>query len=179
MKYLFILFIVCCTGCANDTNSRREIPDDSITFIWTNKDTASIQKYGLQHEGMLYRYTKPGESFSLLYDSARQQWLFRDKYDSSALFLEKEEVFTVNSTYHTISKLILNKGVTDGEMTYIVDNTAGLLVMRSNTWRRELYYKTDDLQMSALILRIVTDEEFYPNANDTSGVKFTMPSANY
>lgn len=64
-------------------------------------------------------------------------------------------------------------------MTYMVDHTAGLLVMKSNTWPRALYRKTDDLQLSALILRIVTDNEFFPNAKDTSRVKLMMPHAKY
>jgi hypothetical protein len=107
------------------------------------------------------------------------QWLFRDKYDSSILFLEKEEVFTLNGAHHTISKLISGKGTADGEMTYIVDRTAGLLALKSNTWRYAMYRKTDDLQLSALILRIVTEEEFYLNHKDTAGAKFTTPRMNY
>jgi hypothetical protein len=177
MKYFLFLVIVCCGGCVNNTNtaSRQTVSEDSLTFIWTKKDSVAMRRYSLSHQYMVYHTTKPGESFSLLYDSVQHQWLFRDEYDSSTLFLEREEVFTVNGVNYNISKLILNKGATDGEMTYIVDKTAGLLAVKSNTWRYAMYRKTDDLRLSALILRIITDEEFYPNQKDTTGPKFATP----
>lgn len=151
----------------------------TLTFIWTRKDSVALRRYSFTHQDMVYHSRKPSESFSLLYDSLQQQWLFRDGYDSSRLSLEREVVFTVNGVNYTISKLILNKSVTDGEMTYIVDKMAGLLAMKSNTRRYAMYRKTDDLRLSALILRIITDEEFYPNQKDTNGPKFTIPGIHY
>ena len=177
MRFFLLLTIVCFGGCVNNTNtaSRQAVSEDSLTFIWMKRDSVAIRRYNLTQD-MAYHTTKSAESFSLLYNSLQQQWLFRDEYDSSTLFLEKEEVFIVNGVNYTISKLILNKGATDGEMTYFVDKTAGLLAMKSNTWRYAMYRKTDDLRLSALILRIITDEEFYPNQKDTAAPKFTTPS---
>lgn len=181
MKYLLFLVVVFCGGCVNHTNIalRETVSEDSIAFIWTKKDSVAMHRYSLTHHDMLYHAARPGDSFSLLYDSTQKQWLFRGEYDSSTLFLEKEEVFTVNGVNYTISKLILNKGVTDGEMTYIVDKTAGLLAIKSNTWRYAMYRKTDDLRLSALILRIITDQEFYPNQEDAAGSGFATPGPHY
>lgn len=136
----------------------------------------TFRRYCLTHQDMVYHTARAGESFSLFYDSLQQQWLLKDQYDSSMLFLEKEEVFTVNGVNYLISKLILNKGVTDGEVTYIVDSKIGLLAMKSNTWKYAMYRKTDDLRLSALILRIITDEDFYPNQKETAGSKFATPT---
>jgi len=181
MKYLLFFVILCCGGCVSDGNtvSSHTISVDSLTFIWTRKDSVALRRYSFTQQDKVYHSKKPGESFSLLYDSLQQQWLFRDGYDSSRLSLEREVVFTLNGVNYTITKLILNKGAIDGEMTYIVDKIAGLLAIKSNTQRYAMYRKTDDLQLSALILRIITDEEFYPNQKDTTGTKFTIPGIHY
>lgn len=181
MKYFLFFVILSCGGCVNDTNkaSQHTISEDSLSFIWTRKDSVALRRYRFTHQDMVYHSKKPSESFSLLYDSVQQQWVFQDGYDSSRLSLEREVFFTVNGVNYAISKLILNKGATDGEMTYIVEKTAGLLAIKSNTWRYAMYRKTDDLRLSALILRIITDEEFYPNQKDTTGPKFTPPGIHY
>ena len=69
--------------------------------------------------------------------------------------------------WYNVSKLILNKGLTDGEATYIVEKNAGLLLTKSNTWRYGMFRKTDDPHLAAVIYSVITDRDFYDN--DTTG----------
>lgn len=178
---LVYLCLLSSSGCINEIDATNIPSDknDSLSFIWAHKDSIAIQKYGISHKSRSYSITRYDHSFSLQYDSLTHQWLYKDQIGSSILSLEKEETFILNHTAFNIQKLMLDKGVVDGEMVFIVDATVGLLVMKSNTWRYTSYLKTDNMMLSALILRIITSEECYSNNRDSSHIKFVMPRINY
>lgn len=170
MKYLLILLMVCLAACMERTSVKSDpkMQADSVSFFRTHKDSVTVLKFGLHRENMLYSCTSDRESFTLLYDSVQQKWLYKDRVDSGTMYVEKENAYKENGTWYKVSKLILNKGVTDGESTYIVEKNAGLLVTKSNTWRYAMFRKTEDPHLAAVIYRVITDRDFYDN--DTTGM---------
>ncbi len=168
----FLIFLIAifasCTRRSNIKTIQKE-PEDSISFFWTYKDSVTILKFGFNREKMQYSCTDPRESFTLFYDSVQQKWLFKDRVDSCTMYVEKEDGYNENGTWYHVSKLILDKGVTDGEVTYVVEKKAGLLARKSNTWRYAMFRKTDDAHLAAIMYRVISDRDFYDN--DTAGMR--------
>jgi hypothetical protein len=185
---VIIVFFLALVSCTNDVRKERSLlpvsgQEEDFTFIKVNKDTSFFCNYAFHHEKggeERFNYNSKQEAFTLIYDSLKKEWLHVIKNDTSKLELEQERSYTINNNEFKVYKLIEDKGITDGELSYFIDVKLGLLIVKSNTWRSSLFIQSrgandNDLVLSALMFRILTDKDFYRNKSVSSDIDFTPP----
>ena len=187
-RIISILYIISLFACTNNStesvHAPKQIePRDSLTFIHIHKDVAYTQAYKIEHltgDTDTYRYTSGKERFSILFDRKSNKWIGAFSSDITTLYVEQTKHYTINHSDFEVYKLIRDKGVTDGEMSYFFTKSIGLLISKSNTWRSASFlkdnYNTDmDIKIKSLIFEITSDAEFFDNKIPEPGVKFIPP----
>jgi hypothetical protein len=157
------------------------------SFSAIEKDSAYLTSYQFnkveQPNGIIVfsYYGNEHNNFVVWCDTSKKKYkgVFA-KADTVALELESEKIYSVNGKDFKLLKLVRNKGVTDGEITYFFTTDIGLLVSKSNTWRigQVLNPNKDDsdyVRLTALLYRVLTDEEIFKNPMPESKIKFTQP----
>lgn len=126
-------------------------------------------------------YDNDSNNFVVSCDTSKKKYkgIF-NKVDTVVFALEDEKIYSVNGKNFKLLKLIRNKGITDGEISYFFSTDVGLLVSKSNTWRigQVMVPNKDDsdyVRLTALMYRVLTDEELFNNPIPQSKNKFTDP----
>ncbi|WP_026750532.1 hypothetical protein [Sediminibacterium sp. C3] len=126
-------------------------------------------------------YDNDSNNFVVSCDTSKKKYngIF-NKVDTVVFALEDEKIYSVNGKNFKLLKLIRNKGITDGEISYFFSTDVGLLVSKSNTWRigQVMVPNKDDsdyVRLTALMYRVLTDEEMFNNPIPQSKNKFTDP----
>lgn len=190
-----LIILLCCIvfcSCQNKGNDETQVKavhenDSSKLFSAIEKDSAYFVRYQfskrINPNGVTdYVYNSNSEKgFVILCDSASRNFkLIINSKDTSVLFFETDRFYTVNGKDYKVVKLISDKGVTDGEASYFISQDFGLLLSRSNTWRigKVLNPERDSneyLQLTALLYKVLTDEELFKNPIPAPKIKFTPP----
>ncbi|RXK80483.1 hypothetical protein [Filimonas effusa] len=156
-------------------------------FSTIDKDSAYFSSYQFSKKvsetGVVnYAYSSSeAESFIISCDTTSKYFtLLSDGSDTIRLYNGGERDYAINGRVYGVLKLVADKGVTDGEISYFVSIDFGLLLMKSNTWCMGKVLNpekenTRRLQMTALLYRVMTDEEFLNDAKPESKIKFTSP----
>lgn len=126
-------------------------------------------------------YDNDSNNFVVRCDTSKKKFkgIF-NKVDTVIFALEAEKIYSVNGKDFKLLKLIRNKGITDGEISYFFSTDIGLLVSKSNTWRMGQVMDpnkddSDYVRLKALLYRVLTDEEMFKNSIPESKIKFTQP----
>lgn len=126
-------------------------------------------------------YDNDSNNFVVRCDTSKKKFkgIF-NKVDTVIFALEAEKIYSVNRKDFKLLKLIRNKGITDGEISYFFSTDLGLLVSKSNTWRMGQVMDpnkddSDYVRLKALLYRVLTDEEMFKNPIPESKIKFTQP----
>ncbi len=126
-------------------------------------------------------YDNDSNNFVVRCDTSKKKFkgIF-NKVDTVIFALEAEKIYSVNGKDFKLLKLIRNKGITDGEISYFFSTDLGLLVSKSNTWRMGQVMDpnkddSDYVRLKALLYRVLTDEEMFKNPIPESKIKFTQP----
>ncbi len=126
-------------------------------------------------------YDNDSNNFVVRCDTSKKKFkgIF-NKVDTVIFALEAEKIYSVNGKDFKLLKLIRNKGITDGEISYFFSTDIGLLVSKSNTWRMGQVMDpnkddSDYVRLKALLYRVLTDEEMFKNPIPESKIKFTQP----
>lgn len=164
-------------------------PNDSIKlFSAIEKDSAYFIHYQFnkqvnQSGAVAYTYkSNDARKFIIVCDTASKKfWLIGNEKDTTSLYFEGNRFYTVNGADYKVLKLVSDKGVTDGEISYFVSINFGLLLSKSNTWRigkilNPEKSNSEYLQLTALLYKVLAEEEeFYKNPIRESKIKFTPP----
>lgn len=187
---LFCCIISCsCQNKHNEESQAKAVPEnDSLKlFSAIEKDSVYFIRYQfskrVNSNGVTdYVYNSKNEKgFVIVCDTASQSCkLITNNKDTSILSFETNRFYTVNGKDYKVVKFISDKGVTDGEASYFISPDFGLLLSRSNTWLigKILNPEKDNneyLQLTALLYKILTDEELFKNTIPESKMKFTPP----
>jgi hypothetical protein len=183
---LFTIFFSC-TQERSKENKQEPAPeiDSSNSFSVIEKDSAYILNYRISKQilpngTIVFRYRGDKEIFAFLYDTVNG--VYKEIYaetDTVILDLDVEKFYSVNGKDFKLLKLIADKNVTDGAISYFFNPEIGLLISKSNTWRMGKILnpdknRNDYLQITALLFKVLTDEEMFkppiPNIK-----KFTPP----
>lgn len=180
-----ILFLV--ASCNEDNQQGVSVRPVGLTksFSIIIKDSSSLMNYQFKKDylhsgGIVFSYRSDGDSFDLLCDTSRK--LYRAVFDKDTvnLDLEAEKTYIVNGYPFHLIKAVRDKGVTDGEVSYFLESNYGLLISRSNTWRNARIINPEGagknyVELTALLYRILTDEDVFKNPVPDSGLNFTVP----
>lgn len=180
----FILFASC-----KEQNSRQELSqqkaDSTRSFTVIEKDSAYPVNYHFNKEALptgdvVFSYSSDKDHFGLLCDTIKKTYRGIFKKDTTMLVQEAEKVYTVNEQVFRVVKLVRDKGVTDGEVSYFWDTNRGLLISKSNTWRIAFIFNPekddkDYIALTALLYEVMTDEEIFRNPVPDSPIQFTTP----
>lgn len=104
-----------------------------------------------------------------------------NKKDTISLYYESFRFYNVNGEDYKVSKLILDKDVTDGEESYFLSDDFGLLFCKSNTWRISKVLdpeknNSEYLKLTTILYKVLTDEEFFKGPLPKRSIKrFTRP----
>jgi hypothetical protein len=194
MFRLFILF--CCMflySCKSDESNTSPKPIKSHTndslklFSAIEKDSTyfvscqfskQITKGGVIN--YIYNSNEAG-SFIIACDTTNKYFeLMANSSDTTLLYSEGERFYTINGKEYKVLKLVADKGVIDGEVSYFVSIDFGLLLSKSNTWRIGKILNAgsennERLQLTALLYRVLTEDDFFKNPEPESKIKFTPP----
>lgn len=194
MFRLIILF--CCMviySCNGNENNSKPQPNTSHTndslklFSAIEKDSTYFIGYQFSkqvtNDGVInYIYnSKEAGSFIIACDTATKYFkLIANNNDTTLLYNEGDRFYTINGKEYKVVKLVADKGVTDGEVSYFVSIDFGLLLNKSNTWRMGKILNPEKennerLQLTALLYRVTTEEDFFKNPEPASKIKFTPP----
>lgn len=193
-KLLISLCVVCCFSCKEKENRKENLQNLLVqknrvvqSFSVIEKDSAYLTSYQFnkleQPNGIIVfnYYENDRNNFVVWCDTSKKKYkgVFT-KADTVALDLESEKIYSVNGKNFKLLKLVRNKGVTDGEITYFFTADIGLLVSKSNTWRvgQVINPNKDDsdyVRLTALLYRVLTDEDVFKNSMSESKIKFTQP----
>ncbi len=188
---LFCCIIFCsCQNKGNDGAQAKAVNENDSLKLFSAiiKDSAYFIRYQFSKRvnanGIIdYVYNSSSEKgFAILCDTASKSFkLITNGRDTSVLSFETDRFYTVNGKDYKVVKLISDKGVTDGEVSYFISPDFGLLLNRSNTWRigkvlsSEKDNSNENLQLTALLYKLLTDEEFFKNPIQEPKIKFTPP----
>lgn len=193
---MFRLIIPCCIffySCKENKSDDKlqkvaSHPNYSVTlFSAIEKDSAYFISYQFNkqvNQGGAVAYTynsNDARKFIILCDTISEKFkLIGNEKDTTLLYFEGDRFYTVNGSDYKVLKLISDKGVTDGEVSYFFSIDFGLLVTKSNTWRIGKILNPENtnskyLQLTALLYKVLADEEFFKNPIPESKRKFTPP----
>lgn len=187
---LFCMFLYSCKGDKSNTKSQSIIlhaTDSLKLFSAIENDSTYFIKYQFNTQtakgGVIYFMYNSNEavSFVLACDTATKNFkLIVNSKDTTLLYNEGERFYTINGTDFKVLKLVLDKGVTDGEVSYFVSIDFGLLISKSNTWRigkilNPEKENNEQLQLTALLYRVLTEDDFLKAPVPESKIKFTPP----
>lgn len=185
---LFVAFCSCQETGVNTAKVQTAQEQDSLKFFSAiENDSVYFIKYQfyrrVNSNGVInYAYNgNSNDSFVVICDTTRGIFnLIINNKDTSLLFFETYKDYTINGDNYKIIKLVLDKGTTDGEVSYFVSLDFGLLLCRSNTWRvaNVLNPEKDGrnyLPMTALLYNVLTDKELLTNQVPKSSIQFTLP----
>lgn len=189
ISFCCILFYSCQDNKNNNNPQVLAVANnDSIkSFTAVEKDSAYFISYQFSKQtnrigAAVYVYNNDDEKgFIILSDTASKSFkLITNKRDTLILSFESDRIYTVNSKSYKVLKLIADKGVTDGEVSYFFNPEIGLLLSKSNTWRigkilNPEKNNSDYLELTALFYKVLTDEEFYKTPTPQAEIKFTPP----
>jgi hypothetical protein len=167
------------------SNSRLPISEttEHFTFIKINKDSVFTCSYRVERNNShktVFSYHSEIDTFSFIYDSQRDSWVYISNKDTSQLLLEQDRIYSINNNDFKVYKVIRDSGSIDGELSYFLNIDFGLLIVKSNTWRSSFFAnstgkKDDDLLLSALLFHTLTDEYFYTNEKRSTDIDFIIP----
>lgn len=194
MFKLIILF--CCMflySCKGDKSNTKPQPTTSHTndslklFSAIEKDSTYFISYQFSKQitkgGVLnYIYNSDeARSFIIACDTTTKYFkLMANSSDTTLLYHEDDRFYTINGKEYKVLKLVADKGITDGEVSYFVSIDFGLLLSKSNTWRigkviNPEKENNERLQLTVLLYRVLTDDNFFKNPEPESKIKFTPP----
>lgn len=191
---IFSLCFICCFSCKEKGNHKENqhgslVQKNGVVKLFSiiEKDSAYLASYQFNKSDkpngiiVFSYYGNDRNNFAVWCDTLTKNYkgVFT-KADTVALDLESEKIYSVNGKDFKLLKLIRNKGVTDGEITYFFTTDIGLLISKSNTWRegQVLNPNKDDsdyVRLTALLYRVLTDEDIFKNQMTESKIKFTQP----
>jgi hypothetical protein len=165
-------------------SSQAEV-DSSVSFSIIEKDSAYTVNYKLHKKEpakgtIVFTYSGSSNSFTLWCDTTRKIYKEITGSDTTVLEMEKEEIYEINGERFQVLKLVGNKNATDGEMLYFLEPEIGLLITKSVTWRLGEIINPDQdhidyVRLTALLFRILTDEENFNRMSPVNKIKFTVP----
>ncbi|KIC89106.1 hypothetical protein [Flavihumibacter sp. ZG627] len=159
--------------------------DTLVSFSIIKKDSVHIVNYHLERKIMngklfAFHYTSKEDEFILVCDTSRNSYSgIYEKNDTAIFDLEQTKYYTINGNDFKVLKLIGDKNVTDAAFSVFLSIDFGLLLSKSNTWSSAKVLCVDkgnsrSDQLSALLYRMQTDEDFFPNPIPNIN-KFTPP----
>ena len=189
-KYLlYVLLFVMFVGCANDNYKNKAAQpgdkvDTVVSFSIIRKDSTRISNYYFNRKIMLdgmvaFNYLSKADTFAIFFDASGKRFEAKFGSDTGQFELDKTKYYTINGKDFKVLKLVGDKNVTDGAFSLFVNAELGLLLNKSNTWRaakvmvpekNSPYYA----EVTALLYRMQTDEEFFGNSIPDIK-KFTTP----
>lgn len=187
---LSCMFLYSCNGDKSNTKSQSIIlhaTDSLKIFSAIENDSTYFIKYQFNKQiakgGVLnYSYnSNEAGSFIITCDTATKYFkLVANSSDTVLLYNEGDRFYTINGKEYKVLKLVADKGVTDGELSYFVSIDFGLLLSKSNTWRigkvlNPEKENNERLQLTALLYRVLTEDDFFKNPEPESKIKFTPP----
>jgi hypothetical protein len=170
-----VQFVSCNTGTENrNTGSVQKNDTLLLSFSVINKDSAHVVNYRFEKlpgdgQGFSFNYANESDSFTLLLDTSKGN--YSGKFGGGGvvnLDLEGAKFYTINGSSFKVLKLVGDKNMTDGAFSIFLSPDFGLLVSKSNTWRTAKVIcpnksGSNYVQLSVLLYRVQTDEEFFPN----------------
>lgn len=189
IPFCFIFFYSCQENKSDDKLQKVTThQNDSVKlFLAIEKDSAYFISYRFnkqvnQSGTVAYTYnSNDARKFIIVCDTASKKFkLIGNEKDTTLLSFEGDRFYTVNGADYKVLKLILDKGVTDGEVSYFFSIDFGLLLSKSNTWRIGKILNPEKsnskyLQLTALLYKVLTEEDFLKNPIPESKIKFTPP----
>ncbi len=189
VSFCCILFYSCQDKKNNDEPQvlMTQKNDSLISYSAIEKDSAYFVNYEFNKQinsvGIAtYVYNSNDErGFIIVCDTANNNFkLVINKKDTAILSFESDRFYTVNGKDYKVLKLVSDKGVTDGEVSYFLNIDFGLLLSKSNTWRIGKILNPEKgnseyLQLTALLYKVLTEEEFLKNPIPKTIMKFTPP----
>lgn len=182
------VFFMSCKDRGNENDTPRALQmgaDSSLSFSVIEKDSVYAVNYRLHKQELangiiVFTYSGSSNDFVLWCDTARKIYKECTRSDTTAWELETQKFYEVNGKSFQVLKLASNKNATDGEMLYFLDPEIGLLISKSVTWRLGEIINPDKdhkdyLQLTALLFRILTDEENFKREAPVNKIKFTIP----
>ncbi|HMO63576.1 MAG TPA: hypothetical protein PKA46_15960 [Ferruginibacter sp.] len=191
-----LIILVCCIflySCKGDnSNTKAEQiashANDSLKlFSAIEKDSTYFISYQFSKQiakggviNYIYKSNEVG-GFIIACDTANRYFkLTGDRSDTTLLDNDGDRFYTINGKEYKVLKLIADKGVTDGEVSYFVSIDFGLLLSKSNTWRIGKFLNPEkvnngSLELTALLYRVLTEDDFLKNPQPESKIKFTPP----
>lgn len=184
------MFMYSCKG--DDSNSKLQpntshTNDSLILFSAIEKDSTYFISYQFSKQiakggviNYIYNSNEAG-SFIIACDTATKYFkLMANSRDTILLYNEGDRFYTINGKEYKVIKLVADKGVTDGEVSYFISIDFGLLLSKSNTWRISKILtpekeNNERLQLTALLYRVTTEDNFFQNPEPASKIKFTPP----
>jgi hypothetical protein len=191
---IIILFFVLLISCSTNTGNKNLTPVEttldniSSSFAVINKDSTHIVNYRVkksrryQDKGFSFNYENETDSFTLNLDTSNG--IYSGKFGESKIVhldFAKANYYTINGKIFKVLKLIGDRNETDGEFSLFLNPDFGLLISKSNTWRTAKVIcpeKSDSsyAQLSVLLYRVQTDEDFFANPPVPAlGKKITPP----
>lgn len=170
-----VQFVSCDSGTVNkNTESVQKNDTSLLSFFIINKDSAHVVNYRFKKlpgdgQGFSFNYTNESDSFALLLDTSKGTYSGKfERGEVVNLNLEGVKSYTINGSSFKVLKFVGDKNVTDGAFSLFLSPDFGLLVSKSNTWRTAKIICPDKsssnyIQLSILLYRVQTDEEFFPN----------------
>jgi|GEM_PF-2317111 len=166
------------TSQTNDSLKLFSVIEKDSTYFISYQFSEQITKGGIT----TYTYNINGAgSFIIAFDTATKYFrLIANDTDTILLYNEGRRFYTINGKVYQVLKLVANKGLTDGEVSYFVSTDFGLLLSKSNTWRIGKILNPEKgnnerLQLIALLYRVLTEDDFFKNSEPESKMKFTTP----
>jgi hypothetical protein len=170
-----VQFVSCDSGTVNKNAESVQKNDTSLlSFSIINKDSAHEVNYRFKKlpgdgQGFSFNYANESDSFALLLDTSKGTYSGKfERGEVVNLDLEGVKSYTINGSSFKILKFVGDKNVTDGAFSLFVSPDFGLLISKSNTWRTAKVIcpaksNSNYIQLSVLLYRVQTDEEFFPN----------------
>ncbi|MBX3257677.1 MAG: hypothetical protein KF862_26350 [Chitinophagaceae bacterium] len=184
------IFFYSCGENKSDDNLRKlnTYHTDTVRlFSAIEKDSAYFINYQFKKQvnqsGVItYVYNSSDvRNFTIVCDTANKKYeMIGDKKDTTQLYFEGDRSYTVNGADYKVLKLVSDKGATDGEVSYFFNIDFGLLLNTSHTWRvgkilNPEKSNSEYLQLTVLLYKIFTEEEFFTTLIPESKIKFTPP----
>jgi hypothetical protein len=181
------MLISCSTDTENKSKVSAERADTLLSFSIITKDSAHLVNYrferkSIQDKGFSFKYLNASDSFTLFLDTSKGG-VYSGKFGRGGavnLDLEKIKYYAINGDSFNVLKLVGDKNVTDGAFSIFVSPVFGLLVSKSNNWRVAKIICPDNsntnyVQLSTLLFRMQTDDDFFTNPVPDIDKKITPP----
>lgn len=193
LKLIIPFFFILLFSCKENNSDSKLIksptqPNDFVKiFSAIEKDSSYLISYNFnkqvyQNGTISFSYIcNDTQKFIIRCDTANNKFeLISNLNDTISLYFESDKFYTVNGSEYKILKLILDKGVTDGEASYFISVDFGLLIIKLNTWREGKILSPEKinnnyLQLTTLLYRVFTEDDFFNKSINESKIIFTPP----